>query len=237
VPSQNLAKLASGKPSFGYMLAGRLALLLYAASFLGGIAYLWATRREVPRFGPGTLERADELERRGDLSGALREYRMLASLQRRNYDFAKKVSELARATGDPSAEVEKYLRAREIWPRDPAVRRSLGNAYVNSGRYLEAVGAFRSALDLKPGDRDAMAALGDALLELDRFAEAAAAFEEAIRAHPDDAALRNSLGVTYALWGRPREAIVHFETAQRLHPSPQFQANLERARQEAASKS
>jgi tetratricopeptide (TPR) repeat protein len=237
VTSPSEAKAAAVERPFSYVLAARLAIVLYAACFLAGIVYVWSTRRTLPSTGLGAISRAQELEGRGDLKGALREFRMLASLQRRNYDFAKKVAELARATGDPSADIEKYVRAREIWPRDPAVRVSLGTAYAGAGRHRDALESFRAALELKPGDRDAMTGVGDALVELQLYEQAAAAYEQAIRVHPSDAALRNRLGIAFAVWGRPADAIVHFESALRLSPDPQFQANLERARQEAAAKS
>lgn len=207
-------------------------MAFYSACFLGGAAYVWTTRGRLPGPAISALEQAEGLRERGDIAGAVSKYRMLARIDRGNYAITTRIADLEKLAGNPNAEIEKYLKARELWPRSSAVQLSLGWAYFKNRRFDEAVGAFRRALELQPGNREALAGIGEYWLERDRYAEAAQAFGEGLRQHPQDAGLHNSLGITYALWGRRMEALEQFETAVRLHPSREYVANLERARLE-----
>jgi tetratricopeptide (TPR) repeat protein len=207
-----------------------LGVALYVVSFAVGIGYVLATRHRLPGLGLDTLEQAAEFERRGDLRNAAREYRMMTWLVPDNYGASRKLAEILSRSGGATADIDKYLRAREIWPRDPAVHRSLAWAFFGQKRYEEAIASFREALRYDPKDAAAQAGIGESQLDQDHYAEAAEAFRSALQLTPDDAALHNSLGITYALSGRRTESIQQFETAVRLAPSPEFKANLDRAR-------
>jgi Tfp pilus assembly protein PilF len=217
-----------------YRHAFVIGLALYLLSFTVGVAYVLAKRHRLPSLGLDTLEQAAEFEKRGDLQSAAREYRMMTRLVPDNYGASRKLAEILSRSGGTTADIDKYLRAREIWPRDAAVHRSLAWAFFSQKRYEEAIASFREALRYDPKDVAAQAGVGEAELEQDHYAEAAVAFRAALRLAPEDGALHNSLGITYALSGRRAESIEQFEAAVRFAPSPEFRANLDRARAEAS---
>jgi tetratricopeptide (TPR) repeat protein len=211
-----------------------VGLALYLLSFVVGVGYVLAKRHRLPGFGLETLDQAAEFEKQGDLRSAAREYRMMTRLVPNNYGAFKKLAEILGRTEGATADIDKYLRARDIWPRDAAVHRSLAWAFFSQKRYAEATASFRDALRYDPQDAAAQAGIGEAALDQDRYAEAVEAFRAALRLTPDNAAFHNSLGITYALSGRHPESVEQFEAAVRLDPNPEFKANLDRARAEAS---
>jgi cytochrome c-type biogenesis protein CcmH/NrfG len=53
----------------------------------------------------------------------------------------------------------QVLQARVAWePADAASWRELGRAYMDLGRFLEAVEAWSVVAEMRPGDREAAAA-------------------------------------------------------------------------------
>jgi tetratricopeptide (TPR) repeat protein len=179
------------------------------------------------------LEQAQDSLERGDLAQAAAQYQMMVRLVPNDYEAARKLAEIKGRAGLEAAEIDKYLQAREIWPSDPAVHRSLGWAFYKRQRWDEAAGAFREAHRLDPRDVEALRGLGESWLEKSDYSAAAQAFTQALGLAPNDAMLQNSLGITCMLWGRKGEALEHFQAAVQLNPQPAFKANLDRARAEA----
>jgi tetratricopeptide (TPR) repeat protein len=107
-------------------------------------------------------------------------------------------------------------------------RNHLGTAHRRAGRYAEAVGLYRTALDLfgPDGDPARVAAtasnLSIVLHLLGRHDEAIAQALHAVRVQqtirgPGEAALQTNLGRIYARIGRHTEAVEHSERALHLH--------------------
>ncbi|MEK6336759.1 MAG: TonB family protein [Acidobacteriota bacterium] len=81
-----------------------------------------------------------------------------------------------------------------------------GNTHFDAARYLEAIAAYREAIDLSPRYADAYVNLGDAYKELKRYQEAIEAYKQALKLKPNYADAYNGLGDSYEAVGRKSEA-------------------------------
>jgi tetratricopeptide (TPR) repeat protein len=81
---------------------------------------------------------------------------------------------------------------------------------VDSGRYPEALAAFRRALDSNPQHADAHNNYAFLSERDGRTAEALAHYKEALRLVPAHRIARYHLGRLLIATGRPREAVEHF---------------------------
>ena len=124
------------------------------------------------------------------------------------------------------ARIHDYRTAESIWldtvakqPANPRAYGNLAHAYIDAGRWQEALAASRRELQIAPDYRgDAPLNLGRALTELGRPAEALPFFEEALHELPDSFDVRNNFGVALAALGRWPEAVAQYEAALRLRP-------------------
>jgi tetratricopeptide (TPR) repeat protein len=218
-----------------YRLIFGVSLGLYAACFLVGTSHVLLRQGRLPSIELNPLAEGDAYERAGQLNRAIREYRMVARIDRGDYESVKRFAAAAQRAGDPSGLVDQLLRARSIWPRDPATHIGLAWAYYNNRRFDEAEASFRDALRLDGSRTEAQAGIGETLLEQNRLAEAIAAFQVAARMEPTRAATYNSLGIAYALSGARRDALSSFDTAVRLDPQRQYAENRARAQKELSA--
>ena len=77
-----------------------------------------------------------------------------------------------RVVRDPVKAVAALEAWRDAYPRNPTPRVSLGEMYIQTGRFEEARLQAREALRLQPGDATATAVVLDALMGLERLDEA-----------------------------------------------------------------
>jgi Flp pilus assembly protein TadD len=94
-------------------------------------------------------------------------------------------------------------------------------AYINQGRYGEAIEAYREALRLKPDPAKIWwiwCNIGVAYSKMERYSESIVASREALRLKPDEAWVWVNLGNAYAGQGRYGEAIDADREALRLKP-------------------
>ncbi|HVU22476.1 MAG TPA: tetratricopeptide repeat protein [Opitutus sp.] len=119
-----------------------------------------------------------------------------------------------------------YRTEEAIWsdtvakcPDNPRAYDGLAYAYVDAGRWADAIAACAKAREVNPDYRGDLAAhMGQALMGLGRAAEARPYFEQVIQGKPRDAELHNNLGMALAALDRWPNAIAHYETALRLDP-------------------
>jgi tetratricopeptide (TPR) repeat protein len=120
-----------------------------------------------------------------------------------------------------------YRTEETIWadtvakcPDNPRAYDGLAYAFVDAGRWQEAIEACKNALKVRPdyrGDLDVH--MGQAWMGLGQPAAALPFFEEMLRLRPEDAELHNNVGMALAALHRLPEAIERFETALRLNPT------------------
>jgi tetratricopeptide (TPR) repeat protein len=104
---------------------------------------------------------------------------------------------------------------------DASAIRSLlnqGAAHLQGGRFQEAEGAYRRALDMAPNHPDALHHLGLLLYRLSRFDEAIATISRAIEQAPSLSLYWFNLGVVAQKAARPDEAIRAYRQSVALNP-------------------
>ncbi|MEY4704545.1 MAG: hypothetical protein RL042_741 [Nitrospirota bacterium] len=105
-------------------------------------------------------------------------------------------------------------------PDTSAIRALLneGTAHLQGGRFQEAEGAYRRALDLAPNHPDALHHLGLLFYRLNRFDEAIATISRAIEQTPASPLYWFNLGVVTQKAARPDESIRAYRQAVTLNP-------------------
>ncbi len=104
------------------------------------------------------------------------------------------------------------------YPRDHFAWKILGGLYGQSGRYEQALIAFRNSLQVEPQDAETHSNLAVMLQELGRLEQAIDSYEQAIRLKPEFATAHFNLGVTLHELERFREAENSYRRAVTLQP-------------------
>jgi arylsulfatase A-like enzyme/Flp pilus assembly protein TadD len=102
---------------------------------------------------------------------------------------------------------------------------TLGNAFGQLGRYEEAAGSFKKALDLESENFEAARLLGFALMQLERFEEALRYFGDAERGMPENPRLLEYTAMSLSELRRFGEAVGYFERAVEVNPAAPIYAN------------
>jgi lipoprotein NlpI len=98
----------------------------------------------------------------------------------------------------------------------------VGGAYEKLGRYDDAVGAFRRAIELDPKSDIAYNGLGVVLSDMRRHDEAALAFQRAIELDPGNPSAHNNLAGEYLQQGKFDDAKREYGERIRLRPNNAF---------------
>jgi tetratricopeptide (TPR) repeat protein len=119
----------------------------------------------------------------------------------------------------------QYRTEISIWedashkrPENPRAWNALGEAYVNAGRYDEAIRVCKKALVLKPKFPPAYCTRGLAYAGMDRLREAIQDYDKAIALSPDFTEAYSSRAAAYAKSGRLTEAIRDYDKAIAFDP-------------------
>ncbi len=95
----------------------------------------------------------------------------------------------------------------------------VGDTYLNTKRYQEALLAFEQAIQLDPNDAVIYNGKGFALSKLNRYGEAIIAYEQSIRLNPNNADTYFNKGDALDELERYEEALVAYKRAIRLDPN------------------
>jgi len=136
-----------------------------------------------------------------------------------------------RRNRDYRSELAIWTRTIADCPGNARAYGNLGRAYLQLGRWEDAIAACQQELALAPNyNGDARVNIGRALTELGRPAEAIPYFEAGLRLRPDSFDVHNNYGVALAALGRWPEAVGQYESALRLNPAfPELHNNLANA--------
>jgi superkiller protein 3 len=102
---------------------------------------------------------------------------------------------------------------------DPLVHYNLGNAYMQNGKYDQAIFEFNRALQLQPNHGRAYNNLGRIFIIQGRLTEAIAAFQQAVAVNPGNAKAYNNLGSAYLMQGDVENAIGAIQRSLAINPS------------------
>ena len=120
---------------------------------------------------------------------------------------------------------EQHNQARTL--DDAEAHMSLGNAFINQGKYEDAATQYEKAIMLKPDYADAYNSLANILKRTGRLDAAVAKYTHAIALKPDYAAAYSNLGSALREQGKFDDAIIRYEQAIALKPgSAQIHFNL-----------
>jgi len=111
-----------------------------------------------------------------------------------------------------------FSHAAQVTQNNSLAYNNMGVEYGKSGRYPEAIGAYKLAVKIRPDYATAYYNLGAAYGVLARREEAIAAYRQAIKIKPDYADAYNNLGVAYSDLGRYHEAIEAHKQAIKIKP-------------------
>ncbi len=121
--------------------------------------------------------------------------------------------------GDYHTELAIWSDTVAKCPDNARAHGNLGRAYLELGRWEEAIAACREELRIAPAYRgDGRVNIARALTELGRPAEALPLFEAGLLQKPDAFDVHNNYGVALAALGRSSEAVAQYEEALRLQP-------------------
>ena len=113
-----------------------------------------------------------ELERKGDLDGAMENYKRAWSLSPENNKFKGRMGAILAKKGDYSGAMSIYRRILEAEPSNPASFVDMGRILAMMGRYDEAIQSLERALELDPGYFPAFPVLMTAYLEKNEIGRA-----------------------------------------------------------------
>jgi tetratricopeptide (TPR) repeat protein len=94
----------------------------------------------------------------------------------------------------------------------------LGFAFMNQGKYDEAILHFNEALRINPNYAVAHNSLGTVFLNQGKYQEATDQYKEALRINPDNAIARINLGIAYLAVGDRRRALKEYEILKTMNP-------------------
>jgi len=91
--------------------------------------------------------------------------------------------------------VQELERRASRDPDDETIWTELGNAYFDSDRYLEAIDAYRRALEIDPGNANVWTDMGIMYRRIGEFREAVEAFDRAVAEDPSHQMSRFNRGI------------------------------------------
>jgi len=95
----------------------------------------------------------------------------------------------------------------------------VGLTNSNSGKWEEAMKAFKEAIKIQPDTAAGHTSLGIAYQSLGMYKEAVDAYKQSIRLKSDDAVVYYNLGLAYDKLGRPQDAFAAYKQAVKLNPN------------------
>jgi Flp pilus assembly protein TadD len=118
-----------------------------------------------------------------------------------------------------------FSRAVAVTENNRMAMNLLGQAYVKSGKYSDAIPYLQEALKSPSDYLEARTYMGIAFRELDRPQEAVACFRETLSIDSGHAFASFNLGLTYDRLGQPEQAIASYREAVRIDRNNQIAWN------------
>ena len=103
-------------------------------------------------------------------------------------------------------------------PDDTALRKTLAEQYLESGKIEQAMTQYRSVLSRKPDDMTALAGLSRCYVEKKDYNRALPLTKRLTELNPKDAGAHAIAGFLYGKMGKWNEAVTHYQTSLRLKP-------------------
>lgn len=170
-----------------------LAVALLVWSFVAGCAYLLVLSGGLP-LRTDSLAGARTRAARGDVAGALREYRMAARIDGSDLRATVEMGQLLVKSGRPAEAEVAFADVLRRSPDDRVAKQGLADVRLAQDRYGEAIGLYLELL-AQPGSRDPQVLnnLGIAWASSGELGRAIQAFSEALALEPGSAQFAGNL--------------------------------------------
>ncbi len=193
---------AGGRFAVGLALAycGLLALLVLPQRmrvWKDGYTLFHQMMQEAPAYPAGHFNYAFELRRRGDIDGAVAEYRRAIALDPGMALAYSNLGALLQSKGELAEAESLYRRTIELRPEYALAWNNLGIVRYKRGDGTGAVQAFRRAIELKPDDAGSVYNLGRIYQQAEMADSAKVMFERAYRLEPGNPQIRASYEQTH----------------------------------------
>jgi tetratricopeptide (TPR) repeat protein len=162
---------------------------------------------------------ANVLSARGDIAGALIQYKSALALDPANADAHQNLGLALQRLGQFETALAHHQAALPISPKPAAVHVSLGDACRHLGRHDDAIAHYSQALALNPGLTDTHINLGGCFQIKGLREPAIRSYQRALRINPALAEAHYNLGNLYAELDNLDAAIVHYEQSIALLPT------------------
>jgi len=162
------------------------------------------------------FEQALVLHRRGELAGAIAEYREVLQLQPGQFDGWRLLGAALLSAGQPQASLDAFDRALTIRADLAEVWALRGDALSQMAQPEPAVASYERALAMQPGRAATWNSLGLQRRALGRAVEACASHQRAVVLAPDDARFAFNLGLAQLTLGKFESGWEGFEKRQAL---------------------
>lgn len=185
---------------------------------------LVAERSDVdPFFPPVAYAEGYARVGRGDLSGAIAEFRRAAARDPLTAGRIAETESIARAAtalrgGDAATAVTHLKTAAALAPERGEIRRLLGRAYAAADEDAPALEAFNTAIRLAPDDERARLDLAELLTKRRRLSEAAEVLRATLAAMPRSGRARYALARVYQRQGLYEDAIRELQASLAERP-------------------
>ncbi len=111
-----------------------------------------------------------------------------------------------------------WRHALAVTPDNPSVRRNLGYALYEKGRFDDALAEYQKSLAMDPAQVFVHSNLGITLLAMGRRDEAVSHFETALKLNPEYKGAHSNLGVALLELSRADESLTHLQKALEIDP-------------------
>jgi tetratricopeptide (TPR) repeat protein len=158
------------------------------------------------------------LYQRGDLDGAIAQYRKALEIRPAYKDAHFNLGIALSEKGDLDEAIAQYGKALEVTPDDASAHNSLGACYEKEGRLEDAIAQYKQAVEIKPDYWDAHFNMGVVLLKKEDTDGAIAEYKKAVEINSEQMEAHLGLGNALALKGDLVEAIAQYQQALLIAP-------------------
>ncbi len=165
------------------------------------------------------LRRANELMERGRFREALQNLEIVEEAIPNNPNIHLRFAACYKGLNETEPAIRSFQSALAIEDSIPGAHAQLGILLASEGKFRDAEGHYRRAIDLGiPDSAATRALLAGSLAQQGRRDEAPSQFHRASQAGTLSSSAHNNWGSVLAEQNRPQLAIAHFQEATRLDP-------------------
>jgi tetratricopeptide (TPR) repeat protein len=173
------------------------------------------------------LQKAAELEKRGQLAEAVTSYQKVLAREPSNIDALVRLGHIQLSQGQLEASAQALRRAVTLRPDHALGQTLLGMVLTRIGQLQEALDCFEHATAAGPVSEVVLIHMASVLWALGRHTEAVGTFDRALAIDPANVGALNNRGLALQALGRDAEAAESFRRALAVNPgSPECQFNL-----------